>query len=341
MKLRYVQAFVDRKTGLAFHYFRRHGCRIRLPGLPGSREFMTAYQEALDQPFAAQMQIGSGRNKPGSVAATVAAYFLSPQFAEFAPSTQAALRSTLQRFRDQHGELPLGSMPPKFIQLMLSKLTPGVARNWYKHIRALCQFAVSVEMIERDPTQGIKRPKAKTQRRRPWTDAEVAQFERTHPIGSKARLAMALGLHTLQRLGDVIHMGRQHIHNGWLAVKQQKTGTELSLPIHKVPELLTIIDATPSGHLTFLVKDSGKPYGPTEFSGQFRKWSDEAGLPKGCTFHGLRATGCTRKADNGCSTHEIAAWSGHMSLKEVERYTKSSDQKKLAISALERRAANV
>jgi len=59
-------------------------------------------------------------------------------------------------------------------------------------------------------------------------------------------------------------------------------------------------------------------------------------LPKGCTFHGLRATGCTRLADAGCSAHEIAAWSGHMTLKEVERYTKSANQKRLAVSAMAR-----
>jgi hypothetical protein len=32
---RYVQSFVDRKTGAVFHYFRRRGYpRVRLPGLP-------------------------------------------------------------------------------------------------------------------------------------------------------------------------------------------------------------------------------------------------------------------------------------------------------------------
>jgi integrase len=332
--LRYVQSFVDRKSGTVFHYFRRPGYkRVRLPGLPGSREFMAAYQDALDQPFA-QMQIGIGRSKPGSVAATVAAYFLSTQFAELAPGTRNARRCILQRFRDEHGEKPIGAMPPKFIALMLSSMKPHAARNYFKAIRALCQFAVSVEMIESDPTQGIKRPKAKTEHRRPWTDSEVEQYERAHPIGSKARLGFALGLYTVQRLGDVIRMGRQHIHDGELMVRQNKTGTSLSLPV--VPELRAIIDATPGEHLTFLVKKTGRPYCGTEFSGQFRAWCDEAGLPKGCTFHGLRATGCTRLADAGCSAHEIAAWSGHMTLKEVERYTKSANQKRLAVSAMAR-----
>ena len=332
--LRYVQSFVDRKSGTVFHYFRRPGYkRVRLPGLPGSREFMAAYQDALDQPFA-QMQIGIGRSKPGSVAATVAAYFLSTQFAELAPGTRNARRCILQRFRDEHGEKPIGAMPPKFIALMLSSMKPHAARNYFKAIRALCQFAVSVEMIESDPTQGIKRPKAKTEHRRPWTDSEVEQYERAHPIGSKARLGFALGLYTVQRLSDVIRMGRQHIHDGELMVRQNKTGTSLSLPV--VPELRAIIDATPGEHLTFLVKKTGRPYCGTEFSGQFRAWCDEAGLPKGCTFHGLRATGCTRLADAGCSAHEIAAWSGHMTLKEVERYTKSANQKRLAVSAMAR-----
>jgi integrase len=330
MRLRYVQAFVDRKTGLAFHYFRRGKARIRLPGLPGSAEFMAAYQTALGT----DGLVGVGRSKPGSVAAAVAAYFLSQQFAQFAPSTQAALRSTLQRFRDKYGERPLGSMPPKFIQLMLTSLAPGVARNWFKHIRALCQFAVAAGLIETDPTQSIKRPKAKTERRRAWTDAEVAQFEARHPVGSKARLGFALGLYTMQRCGDVVRMGRQHVANGVLSVRQNKTGTALSLPVRS--ELQTVIDATQNEHLTFLVKDAGKPYTAGEFSTQFRQWMNEAGLPQGCTFHGLRATGCTRLADAGCSAHEIAAWSGHLSLKEVERYTKSADQKRLAIQAMGR-----
>ena len=50
-----------------------------------------------------------------------------------------------------------------------------------------------------------------------------------------ARLAFALALFTIQRLGDVIRMGRQHIRNGELMVRQGKTGVPLTLPI--LPEL--------------------------------------------------------------------------------------------------------
>jgi integrase len=128
-------------------------------------------------------------------------------------------------------------------------------------------------------------------------------------------------------------MGRQHIRNGELTVKQEKTGAQLTLPIR--PELQLVLDATPSGHMTFLVTKAGRQWGRVSFSNQFRTWCNEAGLPKDCVFHGLRATGCTQLADAGCSAHQIAAWSGHKTLREVERYTSGANQRRLARSAIE------
>jgi len=118
-----------------------------------------------------------------------------------------------------------------------------------------------------------------------------------------------------------------------ISVRQNKTDVPLRLPI--VPDLQAILDATPSGHLTFLVTKTGRQWPSTYFSNQFREWCNEAGLPRSCTFHGLRATGCTRLADLGYSVHEIAAWSGHMSLKEVERYTRNANQRRLARGSAE------
>ena len=51
--------------------------------------------------------------------------------------------------------------------------------------------------------------------------------------------------------------------DGVLTVKQQKTGVTLAIPVH--PELQTVLDATPSEHLTFLVTATGKPYGGNAF----------------------------------------------------------------------------
>jgi integrase len=55
-----------------------------------------------------------------------------------------------------------------------------------------------------------------------------------------------------------------------------------------------------------------------------------AGLPQRCVFHGLRKAACRRLAEAACTVHEIAAISGHASLREVERYTKAVEQVGLA-----------
>jgi integrase len=331
----YVQSFVDRKTGAVFHYFRRRGHkRIRLPGLPGSREFMAAYQDALD---GSPLQIGAKRTRAGTVNAAIIGYYdSSTYFGSLAPSTQAIRRQVLERFRAAHGELPIASLPQKFIVLALGKMKPFAARNWLKAIRHLMAYAVSADLCSADPTQGIKLPKVKTSGIYTWNEQDIADYEAAHSIGTKARLALALGLHTGQRRGDVIRMGRQHIRDGILHVRQEKTGIALDIPVH--PELRSIIDATSGDHLSLLTTKAGRPYRADDFGRKFRVWCDAAGLPEQCSFHGLRKAACRRLAEAGCSANEIAAISGHATLSEVQRYTKAADQARMARNAMARQA---
>jgi integrase len=166
-----------------------------------------------------------------------------------------------------------------------------------------------------------------------WNDDEIAQFEKRHPIGSFARLALALLLYTGQRRSDVVRMGPQHIRNGVLHVRQQKTGIELAIPVH--PVLAAVLAETPTHHLTFLATQFGRPFTAGYFGQWFRGQCDAAGL-RHCSAHGLRKAAARRLAEAGCTAHEIAAITGHASLKEVERYTRAVDQQKLAAAAMEK-----
>ena len=76
------------------------------------------------------------------------------------------------------------------------------------------QHAVEIGLRADDPTQGIKllRPKSKLGFHR-WSEGEIAQFEARHPVGTKPRLALALGLYTGQARQDVVAMGPQHIRD--------------------------------------------------------------------------------------------------------------------------------
>jgi hypothetical protein len=48
----------------------------------------------------------------------------------------------------------------------------------------------------------------------------------------------------------------------------------------------------------------------------------------------VRVIFALRVAEAGCTAHEIAAITGHASLREIERYTKAADQRRLAKAAM-------
>jgi integrase len=116
-----------------------------------------------------------------------------------------------------------------------------------------------------------------------------------------------------------------------LSSVEEKTGAVLEIPVHS--HLAAIIADTASDHLTFLTTAFGKPFTPAGFGNWFRDCCDEAGLLH-CSAHGLRKAAARRLADAGCTAHEIAAITGHASLREVARYTKAADQKQLAMAAM-------
>jgi integrase len=60
------------------------------------------------------------------------------------------------------------------------------------------------------------------------------------------------------------------------------------------------------------------------------------GLRHELNIHGLRKLAAAELADAGCTMHEIAAVTGHLSLSMVQLYTQSADQERLARAAIVR-----
>jgi integrase len=129
-------------------------------------------------------------------------------------------------------------------------------------------------------------------------------------------------------------MGWQHVRNDFIAVKQQKTGTELSVPLH--PELRTTLAKAPEANLMFLLTAKGAPFTAAGFGNWFREVVSAAGLSDECSAHGLRKAAARRLAEAGCTPHEIMAITGHKTLKEVERYTREASQARLGAAAMAR-----
>jgi integrase len=335
IKLDFVNEFVDRH-GKMRRYFRRRGHKkVPLPGLPGSAEFMAAYQAALGM-AAPRREIGESRTRAGTVSAAISSYYGSVAFFSLAPGSQRIRRSVLERFRAEHGDMRVALMQRPHVEKMVAAkaATPVAAQTFRKTLHYLMQHCVATGMISNDPTLGVRSVKIRSDGFHTWTESEIEAFEAKHPIGSRARLAFSLLLCTAQRSGDVRRMGRQHVRNGAITIRQEKTAAVVEIPI--LPELRVILDATPSDHLTYLTTAYDKPFTATGFANWFRDRCDEAGLPQ-CTAHGLRKAACRRLAEAGCSANEIASISGHASLREVERYTKAADQARMARNALARK----
>src|SRR5262249_4251618 len=130
LRLRYVQAWVDDEDR-PHHYFRRRGYRrVPLPGMPGSSEFMAAYQVA---PAQKAETVGEKRSKAGSVSASIASYYLSQDWTEqLSEGTQGMRRPILEKFRIRYGEFPIGRLHADFVNAYLDKLRPHAAKNTLK-----------------------------------------------------------------------------------------------------------------------------------------------------------------------------------------------------------------
>jgi integrase len=332
IRLKYVHQWVDKRDGgaKARFYFRRPGFkRVPLPGLPGSETFMASYQAALTGQLP-RAPIGASRTKAGSIGALIVAYWSSANFLALAPATRQTYRLILEKFRTEHGDKPVALLTRQHIDAMLAQkvATPAAANHWLRLVKVLMAYAVKEEWRADDPALAVSPIKNSSDGFHCWDESEIRAFEAKHPIGSKARLALSLLLYTAQRRSDVVRMGRQHVRDGVVHVRQQKTGAMLAIPLH--PALAAVIEATPNAHLNFLVTEYGKPFTAAGFGGWFRSRCDEAGLPKECAAHGLRKAACRRLAEAGCSANIIASISGHTTLREVERYTKAADQQRMA-----------
>ena len=331
VRLPYIHRFSDRH-GRVRHYYRRPGQpTVMLPGTPGSPEFLLAYSNAARNAKVASVKIAP----VGSVNELIESYLRAEHFGSLKKSTQTVYRNVIRFLRQEFGSFPLRGINARAIRIVVGKkgTTPAAANRMLSILRILMAHGIQEGLIDIDPTQGVKRLPEARGGFHSWTEAEIARYERHYPIGTPARLAFDLLLYTGQRRSDVVRMGPQTLRDGRLDFQQQKTGMDMSLPVH--PTLRATIAASTTGLTSFLVTSHGKPFVAAGFGNWFRARCDEAGLPK-CSAHGLRKAAARRLAEAGCSVHEIASVTGHATLAEVQRYAKGADQARLSDGAFTR-----
>lgn len=236
------------------------------------------------------------------------------------------------------GDLQFASFEKKHITEIRDTLraTPGARNDVTKALSAMFAWAVDpADLLKVNPCNGIKRLHS-GEGFHTWTEDEVRQFEAVHPVGSKARLALSIGLYTGFRLQTMAIFGRQHVNaDGWIKIRPEKTsrssGVDVEIPM--LPELEQALAEGPVGNMTYLVTDYGKPFTVKGLGNKMRDWCDAAKLPH-CSMHGLRKAGATRAAENGATEKQLMAIFGWTTMEQASYYTEKANRKKLAGSGM-------
>ncbi len=186
---------------------------------------------------------------------------------------------------------------------------PAAARHFVDTMRGLFRWALDAELIEQDPTRDVRVAKPQTDGHHTWTAEEIARFHAKFPRGTRERVAFDLLLFTGLRRGDAVTAGKQHIRDGILTLRTEKTGEVVRVPI--MQPLADTLAAGPTGALAFIVGDRGEPLTKESFGNWFREACRAAGCPG--SAHGLRKALATIMAEGGATVHELEsvfAWRG-------------------------------
>lgn len=346
LRLKYVVEDMDRHGNVRV-YVRRHGRKQRLHAAIGSPEFVAEYHAALaDLEGEARKPVPA----PAPVAATslrwlIERYYGSAEFKRLDERTRRVRRGILDRLCEAstspqgtpHGQKPYARLEARHVRAMRDARAdaPEAANAIVKALRQVFAWALEIGHAHANPARDVPYIQTASEGFHTWTVDEVARFEARHPLGSKARLALALLLFTGVRRSDAVRLGPQMARGGHLIFTEAKGRSrgikQRELPI--LPELAAVLEATPSGHLAYLVTEFGKPFTANGFGNWFRKRCNEAGLPH-CSAHGLRKAGATVAAENGATEHQLMAIYGWESPKQAALYTRKANRKRLAASAM-------
>ncbi|MGM0584267.1 MAG: tyrosine-type recombinase/integrase [Pseudomonadota bacterium] len=307
-----------KRNGRWYHYLRSRGKRIPLVhGVePDDPRLMQAWSAKA---------VGKRPPRAGTVAQGFQAYMESRAFADLAAATRSNRGSILRRLIKEQGDRKLSSIEPRHITAALSRLAPSSARTNRAHLSAAFRYLVTLGMMEADPAAAAEVAKARPSPGHPaWTAKDIERFQGRWPRGTTQRLAFDLALLTGQRRGDLCRMGRQMVRGGVLSLVQEKTGAEAHVPVGH--ELRAAVEPF-RDRMVWVLNRYGEPFDAPGLGRWFRKQADAAGVGK--SIHGLRKTFCALKAEEGYSTLEIQAMSGHRTLKEIAHYTEGADRRRM------------
>lgn len=246
-------------------------------------------------------------------------------YKNLAASTRKSHDAIARRYVKAQGNRPVNTITASDIERALYAKGGHGAANELKVLRRIFKHLKKMQFIAKDPTAAVDFDKPKIKGFATADADDIQRFQERWQVGTTERLIFDLALMTGAARADIAKLGRQHLKGDLLVYRRQKSKTVAEVPL--MVELRRVIARTPDIAPAFVLSKHGKPYAPETIGNMFRDAAREAGME--ARLHGLRKAFCVYWAEKGASTHQIAAMAGHMSLSEVERYTRAADRTRL------------
>jgi hypothetical protein len=210
------------------------GPRARIHGAFGTPEFDAEYEAAIS----GEPKRTKGAPVAGTLSWLIDRYRETRAWTDFSFATRRDRESIFRQVIESAGDQPVSKITSASLEKGRDRRTASQGRHFLDAMRGLFRWAAKAKLVARDPTIGVENPaRPKSDGYPPWTEEDVAAYQRRWPIGTRERVWLDVLLYTGLRRGDAARLGRQHIRDGIVTLKTEKTGTEVSIPI------LPVLDA--------------------------------------------------------------------------------------------------
>jgi integrase len=255
---------------------------------------------------------------------------------QWRPATLSQYRSILERLNDTFGRMRLADVRPADVSayvapMMRSHAAASVGRD-VSILHAIFEWAVALELADRNPTRGVARPVVRQRKGLALTPAEVQALARSF-IDDQDRVAFLTFVLTGVRRGELQRLRWRDVDliDNRVRVADSKTETgvrSIAIPRRLAEELWQHRRRTAysgDGERVFCHPERGSVYAYTSFSEALRTAYEAAGLayPKGLRpCRDLRVTSITNDAIAGANPVALMTKAGHANMATTKRYLK-------------------
>ena len=288
-------------TRRAYHYHR--ATMTRLPGEPGSREFVAAY--------AAAEAMMKARHTGDTFNGLIRAYTTSEEFEKLlSPASQREYKRMLTKAEAEFGDMPREALEDASVRKDLLEWRQQVARasgdreadNRLSVISAMLTWAVERGELTANHIKGFRRLYRSDRSEKIWLPEHVEAFMRLAPL--EMQRALIIALHTGQRQGDIRRLAWTGYDGSSLSLRQGKAARRgAPAPLVIIPctkALRRLLDGLPRVSPLILTTQTGRAFTKRYFSELWDRAATAAGITD-LHFHDLRGTAVTMLSEAECN----------------------------------------